>query len=189
MAVIHTPPSTYILRELHDVSVPESVSWVPQTIGWKILAAVVILGIAYTAYRVAKHWWDNRYRREALAVLDALPEGDEVSPQKVFKVLKVVLRYLNSNNANLFGTNFLDRLDSYLAKPKFVKPKRTNDQPAKAKSEKQFSADHLLDDVLAQTWMQSLESRSVHLDEQQKQTLIQYARYWVINHHAQEKGL
>ena len=31
MAQTHTPPSTYILRDLHDVAVPESVSWLPQT--------------------------------------------------------------------------------------------------------------------------------------------------------------
>ena len=40
MSDLPTPPSTYILRELHDVAVPSSVSWYPQTIGWKILAAV-----------------------------------------------------------------------------------------------------------------------------------------------------
>ncbi|WP_154215052.1 DUF4381 family protein, partial [Vibrio parahaemolyticus] len=39
MRGLPTPPSTYILRELHDVAVPPSVSWYPQTIGWKILAA------------------------------------------------------------------------------------------------------------------------------------------------------
>ncbi|MCZ8485299.1 DUF4381 domain-containing protein, partial [Vibrio lentus] len=43
MAVEHTPPSTYILRDLHDVAIPESVSWMPQTIGWKILGVILLL--------------------------------------------------------------------------------------------------------------------------------------------------
>ncbi|HDM8140995.1 TPA: DUF4381 domain-containing protein, partial [Vibrio harveyi] len=65
MTDLHTPPSTYILRELHDVAVPESVSWVPQTIGWKILAVIGAIVLMYLGYRLLHHWWDNRYRKEA----------------------------------------------------------------------------------------------------------------------------
>lgn len=46
MTIQHTPPSTYILRELHDVAVPESVSWLPQTVGWKVLAIIGGAGAA-----------------------------------------------------------------------------------------------------------------------------------------------
>ena len=53
MAVEHTPPSTYILRDLHDVAIPESVSWIPQTIGWKILGVILLLIAVYLAYRLA----------------------------------------------------------------------------------------------------------------------------------------
>ncbi len=40
MTVEHTPPSTYINYANCDVAIPESVSWVPQTIGWKILGTL-----------------------------------------------------------------------------------------------------------------------------------------------------
>ena len=50
MAVEHTPPSTYIFRELRDVTIPDSVSWFPQTIGWKILGVALLLAAFYLAY-------------------------------------------------------------------------------------------------------------------------------------------
>ena len=40
----HQVPGTYILRHLSDVAIPEPVSWWPQTVGWKVLLAVAILG-------------------------------------------------------------------------------------------------------------------------------------------------
>ena len=57
------------LDGLHDIVVPEAVSWVPQTAGWYGLAlGVAALGawgcwVAYRRYR------SNRYRRAALAAL------------------------------------------------------------------------------------------------------------------------
>lgn len=66
MSDLPKPPGTYILSELHDVTVPPSVSWYPQTIGWKILAALFVLALIYVAYRLIRKWWTNRYRKEAL---------------------------------------------------------------------------------------------------------------------------
>ena len=114
MTVEHTPPSTYILRELHDVAIPNSVSWAPQTIGWKILGVILLLAALYLAYRLALRWWNNRYRKEALNELMLLDARDINSPEQAFKVLKVVLRYLDSSNAKLFGQAYVKRLNAYL---------------------------------------------------------------------------
>ena len=114
MAVEHTPPSTYILRELHDVAIPDSVSWAPQTIGWKILGVILLLVAIYLAYRLAQKWWNNRYRKEALQELMVLDARDKNSTERTFKVLKVVLRYLDSSNAKLFGKAYVNRLNAYL---------------------------------------------------------------------------
>ena len=65
MSVEHSPPSTYILRELHDVAVPDSISWMPQTIGWKVVSVLLMIGAIYLSYRFALRWWNNRYRGEA----------------------------------------------------------------------------------------------------------------------------
>lgn len=60
------------LDALHDIVLPEPVSWLPATTAWYVLfglllvAAVVSAGLAWRRHRA------NRYRREALARVDAI---------------------------------------------------------------------------------------------------------------------
>ncbi len=112
MTDLHTPPSTYILRELHDVAVPESLSWVPQTIGWKILAVIGAIVLMYLGYRLLHHWWDNRYRKEAIEAISRLNPDDASMPKALFSILKIVLIHLDSSHARLFDTAFLRKLDA-----------------------------------------------------------------------------
>lgn len=60
------------LRTLHDIAVPPPVSWLPQTWGWGLLAALLLLGFAILLYRWAKRYQRNAYRREALRVLETI---------------------------------------------------------------------------------------------------------------------
>jgi hypothetical protein len=65
-------PTPAPLEGLADVVVPEPVSALPQTVGWYVLftllaALLVSLGVGLRRRRAA-----NRYRREALAELDAI---------------------------------------------------------------------------------------------------------------------
>ncbi|WP_135456870.1 DUF4381 domain-containing protein [Vibrio echinoideorum] len=165
MAVEHTAPSTYILRELHDVTIPESVSWVPQTIGWKILGVALLLVAFYLAYRIALKWWNNRYRKEALNELILLDARDKNSTERTFKVLKVVLRYLDSSNAKLFGQAYVNRLNAYL-------PVGANTNTSSA-----FFADEV-----SGLWMQSLIDPNVRLTFEQRLEVIQTAMTWLKLH-------
>jgi len=158
MATVHTPPSTYILRDLHDVTVPESVSWWPQTIGWKLLALVVLLALVYWSYKALRHWWNNRYRSEALTALNELNPQDNDTGKRLFSILKVVLVYLNSGNARLFDAAFLGKLDELsLGQPTF------NDQTAKQ-------------------WQQSLVNPNIELSSEQNAELIKRAQVWLKQH-------
>ncbi|PSV49896.1 DUF4381 domain-containing protein [Photobacterium indicum] len=108
----HTPPSTYILRELIDVAVPNSVSWWPQTIGWKILAVLILLAVGYCLAKKIQSWWYNRYRREAVLALQALqPESPTVN-QDILIIVKAVVTYLEPRNGAMFGERLLDYMDS-----------------------------------------------------------------------------
>ncbi|EDP59337.1 DUF4381 domain-containing protein [Vibrio sp. AND4] len=158
MTDTHKPPSSYILRELHDVAVPESVSWVPQTIGWKILAIVAAILLVYLGYQVVLHWWDNRYRKEAIKAVSGLNPGDSSMPNALFSILKVVLTYLDSNNARLFGPPFLRKLDQ-------LNPKQ-----------KRF------DDQAAKRWLQSLVDPSSELAHSERLQLLQRANEWLKDH-------
>ena len=165
MTVEHTPPSTYILRELHDVAIPNSVSWAPQTIGWKILGVILLLAALYLAYRLALRWWNNRYRKEALNELMLLDARDKHSPEQAFKVLKFVLRYLDSSNAKLFGQAYVKCLNAHL--------------PVNGQTE---SNNAFFAEEISRLWMQSLIDPKVRLTFEQRSEVIQTSMMWLKLH-------
>ena len=67
-----TPPPS--LSQLADVVQPPPVSWMPQTVGWEVLGAVLAVLALWLAWRGARRWWRNRYRRDALAELRRLEQ-------------------------------------------------------------------------------------------------------------------
>ncbi len=58
------------LRSLHDLAVPEPISWIPQTWGWALIAVFLTAIIGVKAFQWIKNYRANAYRREALAMLD-----------------------------------------------------------------------------------------------------------------------
>jgi hypothetical protein len=60
------------LDKLADIDVPSPVSWMPQTWGWAVLAAVILLLSGWTVWQIRRHHAANRYRREALIELKRL---------------------------------------------------------------------------------------------------------------------
>ncbi|MCA3896388.1 DUF4381 domain-containing protein [Vibrio vulnificus] len=162
MTIQHTPPSTYILRELHDVAVPESVSWLPQTVGWKVLAIIGGLVLLYIGYRYLRFRWDNRYRAEALQAIAQLDPKDPAMASELFSIVKQVLIYHDSGYARLFGDAFLAVLNQLIPT-----------QP-------------LFDDELAIQWVQSTVNPNVPLSESARAALKARAALWVKSH--QEKA-
>jgi len=158
MSIEHSPPSTFILRELHDVAVPDSVSWLPQTVGWKVLLIFALSGAAFGLFIWAQSWWNSRYRREALSLLACIDADNDHAMLDTFIVLKGVLRYLEPRHAALANQAFLVQLNAYSSGRNFV------------------------DTHLAQTWLQSLENPNVELTFTQKQDVLELAKQWV-NHH------
>lgn len=110
--MIPKPPDSYMLKNLRDVELPEVFSWFPQTIGWKIVFTLVALYAIYRGYRYGKHWWKNRYRKEAIVALQSLQPDDTNWPYKMVKIIKAVLVYLDKQNAALYGVNLLSKMDS-----------------------------------------------------------------------------
>jgi hypothetical protein len=60
------------LSELHDIALPTPVSWVPQTVGWYVLAAALLVAAAWWVVRAIQRHRANLYRREASAELSSL---------------------------------------------------------------------------------------------------------------------
>ena len=161
---IHEPPSSYMLRKMSEVTVPDHVSWFPQTIGWKIVAVILAFFIVYQAVQWSKKWWGNRYRREAIALVGLLQNSMDkqntppLLNYDLFEVMKAVLTYLNPNKANVFGDIFLIDLDYY------------------------STSDALFHDELGQKWIRSLVQQKHALSSQELTELIILCQQWLADH-------
>ncbi len=62
----------YALGDFVEVVSPTAVNWWPQTAGWGWLAAALSGLACYHLWRFLRHWYHNRYRREAATRLQGL---------------------------------------------------------------------------------------------------------------------
>lgn len=157
------PPSTYILRDLIDVDLPDHVSWMPQTIGWKLVGLALLAVLIWWSYKTAKKWWFNRYRHEAIRMTEQLQTQDPKFEYKAFVIMKRVMGYVYPEQKALFGETFMDALNAY--------PTETPLQ---------------LDVELGQDWMKALSSQRDALSDAQKNTLKAYMLAWFEQHQVKE---
>ncbi|MGF1777987.1 DUF4381 domain-containing protein [Vibrio nomapromontoriensis] len=162
----HKPPSTYILREMVDVDIPESISWFPQTLGWKIVAVVLVAILLVVIAKLVKHWWKNRYRGEALQAIQQVNVLEPKAEYQLFLVIKAVLRYREKEAAALYGVDFLTTLD-----------RMNPGSPVWAPN------DHChVDEHLGMQWMESIVNPKSTLTPEQKQALVSELKQWILHH-------
>jgi len=63
------------VRDFREVALPEPVGYAPQTVGWCILLGLVVVLAVYFFIRFCSYRRRNRYRRIALARLDAMEKA------------------------------------------------------------------------------------------------------------------
>lgn len=74
MPVDHPFPAG--LDGMREIRLPEPVRYAPQTVGWWILFAVLLLVLAFVAWRLWKRVQRNAYRRLALGRMDGLAPAE-----------------------------------------------------------------------------------------------------------------
>ena len=100
-----------LLDRMHPLSLPDPVSWMPQTSGWWVLLAW-LLGLAVLgAWRIVAHRHRNRYRREALAVLAEIESQGGHNPRTAGQIAALLKRtalvaYPRHQVANLYGSDW-----------------------------------------------------------------------------------
>lgn len=77
------------LENLHEILLPEPVSWMPQTIGWYVVFGLILLVTGCWVCRRLRRFRDNRYRRLALSEL-AVIESDLHRPERRAKALSKI---------------------------------------------------------------------------------------------------
>ena len=78
------------LAGLHDVVAPAPVSWAPQTVGWALLAGVLVVLLAWLGWRAWKRARASRYRKVALAEIDRVAEALRRDPSSGLVALGTV---------------------------------------------------------------------------------------------------
>ena len=61
-----------LMELMHDIVRPDSVSMLPQTVGWWILLGWLVFCLALGVLMVWRRWMRNRYRREAMTMLNQI---------------------------------------------------------------------------------------------------------------------
>lgn len=114
------PSQTPTLDALHDIVVPEPVSWMPATTAWYVLFGALALGLIAFAWLAWRRHRANRYRREALARIDELEAALTDREQRVAALqrLSVITKQValaispRAEVAALSGEPWLAYLDS-----------------------------------------------------------------------------
>ena len=74
------PLTRVALESLKDIAVPQPVSWMPQTWGWALAAALLLVVFMLLALRALRGYRANAYRRQALVELNGI-ERRVLDPQ------------------------------------------------------------------------------------------------------------
>ena len=103
------------LEGLHGVLLPAPVRYTPQTIGWLIVAIIVLAAVAWWGYRRYRFWLENRYRDVALTqlallearVADAAERVAALTELPVLVKQTALQRYPREQVAELSGKEWL----------------------------------------------------------------------------------
>ena len=101
-----------LLDLMHELVVPEPVPWLPQTPGWWVLSGWALAVAALLITAIARRRRRNRYRREALACLDALAAHSQLdateSARRIAEVVKrtALVAYPRARVAGLYGKDW-----------------------------------------------------------------------------------
>ena len=103
-----------LMELMHGLARPEPVAWIPQTLGWWVIVAwLAVLGILAAGYAYAR-WRRNRYRREAIGILEAIETGSDAenAGSAIASVLKraALVAYPRDRVASLHGAAWAEFL-------------------------------------------------------------------------------
>ena len=116
----------YAIRGIEEIQAPGPVSWLPQTLGWQVLAGLLLLWLLNLGRRRWQYWRRNRYRKFALLQLKAITTSAQESNRQLAAIAALLKAtalqaYPRKEIAALSGSAWLDWLDQRTARPCFSK--------------------------------------------------------------------
>ena len=143
------------LAGLHGFYQPEPPHWLPQTLGWYVVLAALVLLAVWIGWRQYRRWRKNRYRRDALRELERIDIGE--LPELLKRV--ALAAWPRSSVASLAADSWLRFLES-------------------SGSPLGESAEQALARLLF-----SMNYRSVHLSADEERAARATAATWIEKHH------
>lgn len=128
MFALPAQPPAPSIADLKEIPLPPPVPYTPQTTGWWVLLAIVLLAVLWYVARRLYRWWRNRYRRAAQKELVAIEQAmaDPSRRQQALAALpalvkRTVLTWAPRDAvAPLSGEAWLGYLDRTLAGESFT---------------------------------------------------------------------
>ncbi len=157
----------YLIHGIDEIILPDAISYYPLAPGWKALGLIIAVYIVFQLRRWLKHWWRNRYRREALRQLARAEQQAEASkqPQDIVAVLPYYIKatalqaYPRQEVASLSGRDWLTFLDAHYSGPSF--------------------RDGIGEKLLTVAY---LPREQWQLSDQQCNELLKMSRHWIAKH-------
>ena len=112
--------------ELGAILEPEPISFSFNTIGWKILLVLLIFLIIYVGYRIFVTYRNNKYKRNAVAEIEALVKNNEQPLNSFITSVLIILKqtalqsYTRVEVASLQGDEWLSFLDEKVPGSNFI---------------------------------------------------------------------
>lgn len=112
-----SPEAKELLSQLHDIQEPAPVGWWPPAPGWWLLAGALFaaaIAFAFWLRRRRKLHLQNRYRVEAVRLLQEIDTSAASAPQTINEILKrvAVTTYGRQQCGNLTGRAWLKFLQN-----------------------------------------------------------------------------
>lgn len=117
MRLFPEPWGNYLVIGIHETSIPESISWLPTTIGWQVIYAIICIFLLRKIHLTYKSYKRNAYRREATACLEQLNNQPIAANKEIYQQLPALLRtvalrgYARDEIAGLTGERWEEWLD------------------------------------------------------------------------------
>jgi len=82
----------YLLKDIVETTMPETISWWPSTLGWKFVVVIILLFSLNKLLKSVQRYRHNIYRRQALTWLESIPDSHNEQSDGIYRQIPALVR-------------------------------------------------------------------------------------------------